>query len=431
MCFYICNTMKKYIYITLLSICFSVNYSIAQTVISDSVFLQTNYAHDSYYSLATGELSNPRVDSNDLSISVQPSLYPNNTLQGTTIRINGGRNIEIYKVTDTDTTGFSSLTDVNNLPNWKRLYDSDLTWDTGCLNSTKNSSQTFDYGWGNYDINTHNIIGDSIYCLRSSEGIYYKLRINKLVYDSSYSITYSEISPTASPVNVTIDKHDYLGKKFVYLDLDADLVHNIEPSQPWDLIFTRYQTEISAGFYYGVTGVILNKGVQAVKVAGVDIATNNYSAYESQLSSNINSIGYDWKTQTLQIVDSLIYFIKIANGDVYKLRFTGFRSGLSSDGMIKFEKSLIQSSSVQSLNGIENLNIYPNPSSDFIYVNAFTSNMSQINITDLFGRTIFSKQFKNNIINEVVDISAFASGIYTVSIQDVNSFINKKIIINR
>jgi hypothetical protein len=48
-------------------------------------------------------------------------------------------------------------------------------------------------------------------------------RINKLVYDSSYSITYSEISPSASPVNVIIDKHDYLGKKFVSLDLDADL----------------------------------------------------------------------------------------------------------------------------------------------------------------------------------------------------------------
>ena len=46
------------------------------------------------------------------------------------------------------------------------MYNSDTSWNYGAFVMNQ-SSDMFDYGWGVYNIQTHHIIGDSVFLINS------------------------------------------------------------------------------------------------------------------------------------------------------------------------------------------------------------------------------------------------------------------------
>ncbi len=386
----------------------------AQSPTIDSVFMGAGYVNQIYYKLNTGQTGQQVSTSWQLAVSVQPSIPPTQTLQGTTIRINGGYGVEIFKVTDTDSSGFLTLNSTANLSSWKQLRDSYTNWDEGCLNSTRSSSDPFDYGWGKYLGNpSYNVVGDSIYVLKYGNNEFKKLWIKKLQFDTLWNIVFSDLD-NSNMNNLHFSKagQGLQGKNFVYIDMSAGLVQNAEPNNGWDLLFGKYLSEVAPGMLYSVVGVLTNKPVQSVKATHVDFNSVNYVDYSQFLTSNISNIGFDWKVfenNAYSMVDSLVYFVKTGNGQVFRLRFLAFRS---IDGMVKFELIPASGVSVQNMISTNYVEVFPNPTSSMAHLIS-EKPIRQILVLDLSGREWMR-------VNEIqqhnynLNMSLLQSGIYFV-----------------
>ena len=65
---------------------------------------------------------------------------------------------------------------------------------------------------------------------------------------------------------------------------------------------------------------------------------------------------------------------------------------------------------------INNLSIYPNPSSGTFSINQFVTNVEIFSLTGQLVRT-----FQNKLENDVYEISDLKTGIYMVKVTDVNN----------
>src|SRR5690606_28943182 len=105
--------------------------------------------------------------------------------------------------------------------------------------------------------------------------------------------------------------------------------------------------------------------------------------------------GYDWKSYNgsgYSIKDSLVYFIKTLNDDIWKVVFTDFASA---DGKFVFSKQRLYATGIEGVgNNKENtLALYPNPSNGapvtIVYDLAAGINNALLNVTDMNGRIVY------------------------------------------
>jgi hypothetical protein len=401
----------------------------AQTPVIDSVFMGAGYANQIYYKITSGVTGTQTAANWHIAVSVQPSIPPTQTLQGTTIRINGGYGVEVYKVTNTDSSGFDALNSVDDILNWQQLRDKYNSWDEGCLNQTRNAMNPFDYGWGIYQGNpTYNVVGDSIYVLKLSSNSYKKLWVKKLKFDTLWQIVISTLdNSTVDVLNISKLGPGLQGKNFVYINANTGGISNSEPQEGWDLLFGKYVSEVAPGMYYPVTGVLTNKANKSVKAYPVDINTVSVNDYQALLNSNISNIGYDWKlfsNGSFEIVDSLVYYVSLNTNDVFRLRFLDFRA---SDGMVKFE--LIPAAPGGNAPWIKNglqVQLAPNPASDEVQVKA-DRNMESISLFDLSGRLHFSISNLNRN-NVMIPLNELQPGMYLISCKTADGVGYQKLI---
>lgn len=77
--------------------------------------------------------------------------------------------------------------------------------------------------------------------------------------------------------------------------------------------------------------------------------------------------------------------------------------------------SLDVPTSIESVNNSQEISIYPNPANDKININS-KNELAQVTISDLFGRVLATETNSKNIS---LDINAFASGIYLLTVYDI------------
>lgn len=79
------------------------------------------------------------------------------------------------------------------------------------------------------------------------------------------------------------------------------------------------------------------------------------------------------------------------------------------------------------------VSIYPNPVSDFVKIKigaAFSSDLIQIQLVSIAGNTVFTKQFKNNVADEItLEVSQYAPGVYVLVIHDGKAITKREIIL--
>lgn len=390
-------------------------------VVTDTVTTGTSYANQVWYSLPNDEQGNAPKDNWDIAFEA--------TGYAASILANTQKGLAVYQ-SPYAVAQWSSV-DTAGIDTWPALHNSDLTWDEGALNS--NPDGNFDLGWGEYDMNTHVVTGDSIFVVKLVSGAWKKLRINSLA-NSTYSFTYADLDGNNEQTS-TIAKGDYSGKNFAYYSLETNAALDREPSSTtWDITFTKYITTIlaPAPTPYGVTGILLNKNITAIKASSINVNTVDYNNYTFQ--SDINTIGYDWKAfaGSWTIEDSLVYFVQRSNGDVWKLIMTGF-SG-SATGNYIFTKEQVASGNT-GVNGVDDfklLGIYPNPANNqfqLIYHTASAEKVSALTIYDLGGRVVKQQLLEPTIgvAQQTIDVSSLNKGIYLVGITG-NTSVQKLII---
>ncbi|MFV0505814.1 MAG: HmuY family protein [Bacteroidales bacterium] len=139
--------------------------------------------------------------------------------------------------------------------------------------------------------------------------------------------------------------------------------YNVSPKptlDDWNLIMTYYIDPIQMGeiiYEYGVTGVLINQekvaGVAKVEYTGDSTAAyfaNNIitSSFDTVTYTNdVSVIGRAWKsadmtTSMYTVKDNWFYAVKLKDGSVYKMRFTGFHGATANDRIVQFEYALME-----------------------------------------------------------------------------------------
>ena len=341
--------MKNKLQITLTTFLLCCSSLIAQ---NNQISLNSGYTNQSFFSMQNGEAQNIPNDDWDLALSTDAF--------STTIRINDGKGVELYTYHLGDTSSWNNIN--NSTPNIliNPMYNSDTDWGYGAFDT--NQTGGFDYGWGVYNLQNHHVIGDSLFLIKSINGNWKKLWLEKKV-SGEYQFKYANLDGT-NEISQNILATNYADKRFIYFSLDNNIVMDREPiSSEWDITFTKYITPVQ-GMAYPVTGVLGNIGIE---VAQADNISNplNYNDYTTHnFESIINIIGYDWKSyQGSYVVNpNRCYFVKDYQQNIWRLVFTEFDG--TSTGNIQFNTELLSTTLINDIDNVKSVSIYPNPASE-------------------------------------------------------------------
>jgi hypothetical protein len=394
---------------TILLLCYSVT-SIAQYSYN-TASIGAGYIQDMYYSI--GNMKKDSVSNSNWDIAFATSAFE------VSIRANHTKGINVY-VTESDSTGFYTLTDINQFEPYE-LYNSDESWMWGAFNQPAVGSQ-LDYGWGLYDINTHEVTGNRVFLLAIGTGniVYKKVYFIRKSVSNQYAFMIANLDNSefiSTSFNATLQNT----KHFHYYSINNNTFFNREPNKDkWDLLFTRYYAMQSNGTYYPAVGVLQNPDITSLQLNHTSALSVNMALHsDSIFSNNISNIGYDWKllnsSFTFDIKDSLAYVVKAIDNNLYVIVFTGFEG--SSSGIIHFTQYPV---SILSASGpsepLFQAGIFPNPA--FQKINLITSAEAytsiQYSIINPLGQVIIRGNINqlNDLHNTSIDISSLHAGYY-------------------
>jgi len=375
------------------------SYVSAQT--AETISMGSGYANDIYYSVENGVVQTEANDNWDVAFTTD--------FFDASVIVNHAKGIEVFVAS-------------NNVGDWETIdtngvfanavYNSTESWSVGAFN--QNGSGQFNFGWGDYNTVTHNVTGSRIYVLRYQDGSVKKMIIDEMLTNGEWNFRIADLDGS-NLIDETLNKTGNGDKYFMYYNIATESTVDREPSKgSWDMIFTKYYSEIIPGAYYSVTGVLNAPGVQVAERANVPVASDDYTGLTFE--TFLDEIGYDWKTFNMgtfqfELTDSLVYFVQQSDFEVYKIYFTGFEG--SSTGNIDINRSAVLNLGVAE-NQIE-VKAYPNPTTNQLTLEGEYLEGSVVRVMDLSGRVVYQANIESNS----AQISTFDwnSGMYTLELQ--------------
>lgn len=391
------------------------------TLIPGIIFSQTqvnvptggNYANDVYYSLSNDILKTAPRSSWDIAFKTNQ--------MSVSVLANNGNGMMVYTWPKGTVAGWETV-DTTGIA-WKPLYNSMVDWEYGAFNANTVPGNAFDYGWGTYNMTSHNISGDSIFIIKSAVGNFKKFYIKqKNAIQNVWTFRYADLDGK-NDTTITLDGDDYKGKSFIHFSFDTNTVVEQEPSERWQLLFTRYY---DYRIPYFVTGVLANSGVKIQQVKGV--SQSDFKNYEtSMFIDTLSEIGSDWKSFSMTtfqyvVAPDWVYFVQDTAGtdkSIWKIYFTGF-SG-SATGTYSFTKENLGVTAINSISA-RNLAVYPNPAENEINVIHDFNGTTEITVYNISGQTVLkSRNIANQGLNKnTLNISSLPAGIYSLNIRAGN-----------
>ena len=389
-----------------------------------TVTMGAGYADDIFYSMKDGVVASADRAEWDLGFYTSP--------WSAGVITNGGSGVELRLYPYGDTASWNSI-DTNGMASWPILYNGEDSWENGAFN--RSSLNHPDYGWGVYNTQSHDVIGDSIYVIKLQDGSFKKLWIvRKVSIENKYIFRYGNLDNSMEEERV-LNNNDYISMNFSYFDFASGSFFDREPAkETWDILFTKYQAMQPQGVPYPVVGVLNNVGVKANRFHPVTM--DFYEWYSQPLDSLRTVIGYDWKyfsmaTFEWTLEDSLVFFVNDLNNDIYRLFFTFF-SGTSS-GEISFEDELVSLNEVADDRLAEAaLFLAPNPAGNYVNLswNDFASGQANLSVFDLSGKEVISKSVDATLNSGMkLDVSHLQPGMYIVSLISGEKIVNQKLVI--
>ena len=406
----------------LLTMLLSVSFIKAQEI-SINTSMGANYSKQVFYKLSTESETSFDSDLWDIAM-LRTSTYD------FSLRVNGHIGISVFEASN-DPSDWATI-NVADETSWTQLYNSDTDWNNGAFDQ---GSAT--YGWGEYNSNTHHVEGTIIFVLKYADGTYRKF-IN-LDFFGGYTFKYSTWDGTAwtEDQTVTIPNTNNPNNNYNYYSLQNDNEVLAEPAVSyWDFKFTKYYTELpSNNSIYLVTGVFHSDNVEVAENDEPGGMPNNPTL---NYSTDINTIGYDWKSFTgtgYSVNSDKAFYVKYTDDTVYRLYFTDF-SG-SSSGNISFNFEDVTSTlAIKNVNEGISFGVYPNPSNNkkinLVYdVTKLNSEKNEVLIYTLTGQQVFKTTLQNNtgFYNKKIDASSLSEGIYILKFISGDSMVTKKIIL--
>ncbi|MDR1876908.1 MAG: T9SS C-terminal target domain-containing protein, partial [Flavobacteriaceae bacterium] len=136
--------------------------------------LQPTYTHQVYFQFGTdNQVSIPAATWDIAFLRISPYAFAT--------RVNDSR-IRVFQVANSASQW--NLIYIANEASWTELYNSETVWNKGAFD---NGSAT--YGWGEYNSNTHHVVGSIVYVLKYTDNTYRKFMIDD--FSSGYTCKYS------------------------------------------------------------------------------------------------------------------------------------------------------------------------------------------------------------------------------------------------
>jgi len=394
----------------------------------ESLSMGPGYANDIFYSFENGTVKEVIRSNWDIA------FYTPKFSAG--VMINEGNGVTLYTYPAGDTAAWASV-DTTGMASWQPVYNSPDLWEDGAFNV--NATGHPDYGWGTYNMATHNLTGDSIYIIQLADGSFKKLWIvGKQSLANIYTIRYANLDGT-SEMNEAIEIEPYESKRFYYYSLENNEELDREPaSDSWDILFTKYMdlTEDNEGNWvpYLVTGATSNVDIGANEF--YPVADDFLNWFDMPLDSAKNVVGYDWKsfdmgTFSWEIADSTAFFVQNYTGDVYKLTFESWEG--SSTGNFVINTSLVSLASVDDVK-METIKVmaYPNPATSFVnIISTEEISYKSILVMNQSGQIVYRANMSGIDLRNghKIDLDGYAKGMYIIQLNGNNIQTNQKLLV--
>jgi hypothetical protein len=296
----------------------------------DSLISGAGYANDVYYSLKDGVISTRPKSEWDLAFAT--------ISRSVSILINSGNKDSLFVWKGGKIANFNSASTLNKSRNLATSL-SDTSWyNYSAFEQNVAPGNVYDAGWGIYNSNTHDVVGDSVYILKLSDGTYKKIAIiNRSGTTHDFVFKIANLAAGAPSDSITIHPGAYSTKNFVYYSVATKQIVDREPDKStWDFVFTKYDSK-QAG-YPLVTGILTNEGTASAKINTAD-STIAYKLVK--FSKVVGNIGFDWKHfngASYDIVNPF-YYVKTTNKEYYRLKLKSFDFSV---GKTVFQKKLLK-----------------------------------------------------------------------------------------
>ena len=377
--------------------------------------LGSGYEYDIFFSLNEG-LSG-YADRSNWDLAFTTDQDPENA----NIRINSGNDVTLFKVIDPSLSWeeVSSQSDAV-----MQLRNSNFDWSIGAFVSDAVAGDNC--GWGIYNPTEQTVIGNSIYIINYA-GQTKKIRINSLI-NGEFSITLADLNGS-NEHTVSIPTSNSTDKNFIYYGILNDEIIDREPvSEDWDIVFTRYEEDLyldtpDEPFFYKVQGALTN--------------TNNVSQFDGNIfadvsvenlvfSTNISTIGYDWKEygSGFIIVPNRSYYIYTQdNQSLFRIIFQSY-DGMSTGNMSFTYEQVFNVTSMDDLSS-STIKIYPNPNNGNFFIE-YNGNNARLNIMDFTGKIVFSNEINSS---QTINMNNFSKGVYFLNLFNDQSNIVKQFLV--
>src|SRR5690606_25045768 len=109
---------------------------------------------------------------NDWHIAFQMTRF-GEPMFNASVRANHNKpDVQVYSLHKQASTAFGTLVAADTVVAYgDQLLNADTSWGNGAF-TNNGGSNPFDFGWGTYDMTTHNLNGDSLYLVKA-EGEFY------------------------------------------------------------------------------------------------------------------------------------------------------------------------------------------------------------------------------------------------------------------
>ena len=187
-------------------------------------------------------------------------------------------------------------------------------------------------------------------------------------------------------------------------EVDSNFTVNIEytTTNANDIIYLGLELKNSDGSW---AATIAEAFVNPVGASGTDVSTSAVVTVPSGVTPSASLTGGQY------------YELKVElNAEAWAGWLAGDYPGVNlvAEGTLSVEDTQINQ-----------LRVFPNPTSDKIQLKGISNNISHIKITDLLGKVVYSdKEFKREYIN----ISNLKAGIYILSVSNDNEVSNVKFV---
>lgn len=395
--------------------------------ISDSVVLGPGYANDIYYSFENGVVATVPRTNWDIGFHT--------TVWTASIITNGAAGVLLYTYPKSDTSGWNTV-DTTGITGWNILYDSEDDWEEGAFN--RHQSGHPDYGWGKYNPINHDVVGDSLYILKTLDGAYRKIWIiRKNSINNIYSIRNSNLDGSDDKIT-ELDISPYRNINFVHYSFSTAALLAREPdTASWDILFTKYMAIQPDSSLYPVVGVINNFNVYTNEFYPVGPDFNDWTS--APLDSTKSPIGWEWKTFDMNsfswtVGDSTAFFMHSRNKDIFKLAFTKYEG--SSTGKIVFDKTAISPSGIPAVRpGQAEVLVYPNPVRNQlnILLGDEVRGPVQVSLFDMTGKRVFSseQEASGSTLSLRLPATSVCNGLHLLRVETGNGIYTSKFLVTK